>query len=39
MSDRTLRWVLRATLAAPFLVALIVLAGHHWSPVLDLAMT
>ena len=39
VSDRTLRWVLRATLAAPFLVALIVLAGHHWSPVLDLAMT
>lgn len=39
MSDRALRWVLRVVLAVPFLVALVVLAGRHWSPVLDLAMT
>lgn len=39
MSTRALAWSLRAALAIPFLVALIALAGTHWSPVLDLAMT
>ncbi len=39
MSDRTLRWCVRGLVALPFLVALVVLAGHHWAPVLDMAMT
>ncbi len=38
-SDRALAWWLRAALAVPFLVAVIVLATEHWTPVLDLAMT
>src|SRR6478609_293897 len=39
MTGRRLAWTLRAVLAVPFLVAVIVLATRHWSPVLDLAMT
>jgi hypothetical protein len=39
VTDRQLAWSLRAGLAAPFVVALVVLATKHWSPVLDLAMT
>ncbi len=39
MSDRTLRWCVRAVVALPFVVALVMLAGRHWAPVLDLAMT
>lgn len=39
MSDRALRWWLRAAVAAPLLVAALVLLRRPWSPVLDLAMT
>ena len=39
MTDRRFTWSIRALLAAPYLVALVVLASKHWSPVLDLAMT
>ena len=39
MSARALAWSVRAALAIPFVVALVALAGSHWSPVLDLAMT
>ena len=39
MSDRALRWCVRATVALPFVVALIALSRRHWAPVLDLAMT
>ena len=39
MSTRALAWWVRAALAVPFVVALAVLAGADWSPVLDLAMT
>ena len=39
MSDRALRWWVRATVALPFVVALIALGRRHWAPVLDLAMT
>ncbi|HQZ36394.1 MAG TPA: hypothetical protein PK020_18350 [Ilumatobacteraceae bacterium] len=39
MSVRRVAWLVRAALALPFVVALIVLATTHWSPVLDLAMT
>lgn len=39
MSRRSLVWALRASLATPFLVALIVLSTTNWYPVLDLAMT
>ena len=39
MSPRALAWSVRAALALPFVVALVALAGRHWSPVLDLAMT
>ena len=39
MSTRALAWWVRAALAVPFGVALAVLAGADWSPVLDLAMT
>ena len=36
MSARALAWSVRAALAIPFVVALVALAGSHWSPVLDL---
>ena len=39
VSDRVVAWWVRGALAVPFAVALITLAGKHWSPVLDLAMT
>ncbi|MGB8859323.1 MAG: hypothetical protein WCC60_08705 [Ilumatobacteraceae bacterium] len=39
MSARALAWSVRAALAAPFVVALVALAGTHWTPVLDLVMT
>ncbi|MFT3854215.1 MAG: hypothetical protein QM733_15960 [Ilumatobacteraceae bacterium] len=39
LPGRRLAWSLRAVLALPFLVAVLVLATKHWSPVLDLAMT
>ena len=39
MSERALTWSVRATVALPFVVALVALATTHWVPVLDLAMT
>lgn len=39
MSDRALRWWLRAAVAAPLLLAALLLARRPWYPVLDLAMT
>ena len=39
MSDRALRWWLRAAVAAPLLVAALVLLRRPWSPVRDRAMT
>lgn len=39
MSDRALRWWLRAAVAAPLMVAALMLLTRSWSPVLDLAMT
>ena len=38
-AGRRLAWTLRAVLAVPLVVAVIVLTGKHWTPVLDLAMT
>lgn len=39
MSDRALRWWLRAAVAAPLLLAAVMLLRRPWTPVLDLAMT
>jgi len=39
MSDRALRWWLRAAVAAPLLIAALMLVRRPWFPVLDLAMT
>ena len=38
-SPRRVAWALRAVLALPFVVAVAVLHGRRWYPVLDLAMT
>lgn len=39
MSTRALRWWLRAAVAAPLVLAALVLLRRPWAPVLDLAMT